>query len=62
MTARSEGGAAHNANIEESSYDDIAPYEKSQNEGLNLILFQGDNNLSRDEHAEDVRHLEEQRT
>ena len=50
--SRSEGGQAQNANIEESSsYEDIAPYEKSQNEGLNLILFQGaanSNNFSRD--------------
>ena len=39
-------------NIEESSYEDIAPYEKSQNEGLNLIMFQGANNWS-DNAAED---------
>ena len=51
---RSEGGHAQNANIEES-YEDIAPYEKSQNEGLNLILFQGANNLSRDEETEQQR-------
>ena len=33
---KKSGGSA-----ESSSYEDIAPYEKSQNEGLNLIMFEG---------------------
>ena len=45
-------------NIEESSYEDIAPYEKSQNEGLNLIMFQGANNWSDD--AAEVGYNEEE--
>ena len=38
---RSEGGLEDQ---NEESYEE-APYEKSQNEGLNLIQFRGNNNL-----------------
>ena len=53
MMTRSEGGE------NQESFEE-APYEKSQNEGLNLILFQGANNMrdSGDE-AEEVKVLQD---
>ena len=42
----------------EESYEE-APYEKSQNEGLNLIQFRGNNNLG-DSDAEENQEIERQ--
>lgn len=52
MMTRSEGD-------DEESFTE-APYEKSQNEGLNLILFQGANNIMSSEQGTEEE-LEEEK-
>ena len=51
MMTRSEGD-------DEESFEE-APYEKSQNEGLNLILFQGANNIMSSEQGAEEEPEEE---